>query len=171
LSVVSSITHVMLQEKKSISETLEEINHYLNFRCDGVELVTFFISIYNKKTKEFEYINAGHRTPILIKKDTGELSFLEGKASILGALPNVDYSSSTLTFNRGDEMILYTDGLVEIYNDNTGEDYNDETLMRTISESIDLEIEDKLNSIIEKINLFKNGSIRDDIIIIGIEVL
>ncbi|MDY6968516.1 MAG: SpoIIE family protein phosphatase, partial [Spirochaetota bacterium] len=61
LSVVSSITHVMLQEKKSISETLEEINHYLNFRCDGVELVTFFISIYNKKTKEFEYINAGHR--------------------------------------------------------------------------------------------------------------
>ncbi|MDY6933354.1 MAG: SpoIIE family protein phosphatase [Spirochaetota bacterium] len=172
LSVISIIAHVMLKDKKSIENTVKEMNHYLISRYKGIELITLFIGIFNKKTRILSYINAGHLAPIIIRNDNKNLLFLPGRAKILGADPDTEYPSYRYTLKKNDQLILYTDGIVEIHNDETNKAFIEENLLDTISQNIEVDVEGKLNSIIEHINKNKlHESIQDDITLIGVEIL
>lgn len=171
LSMTSSITNAMLKEKKSIERTVLEINHFLNYRYKGIELITLFIGIFNKKTREMVYINAGHCTPILIKNEKKNLSYLEGRSKILGADPSAKYFSSKFTLSRRDELFFYTDGVIELYDEKNNALFSEKNLIELISKNRDLDIQRKINAVIDNINSFDSEAIRDDITLIGIKIL
>jgi len=171
LSMTSSIMNAMLMEKLSIERAVEEINHFLNYRYNGVDLITMFVGVYNKSTRELIYVNAGHCTPVLIKSAKKEITSLEGRSKILGADPSANYFSSKCILGKNDEIILYTDGLVEIFNENMDAQLNEKILMDIIYQHRNKNVDQKLKAIIDIISEFKNGAIRDDITIIGIQIL
>jgi sigma-B regulation protein RsbU (phosphoserine phosphatase) len=171
LSMISSIASAMLSETKSIERTVDEINHFLNCRYKGIELITFFIGSYNRKTREMSYINAGHCAPIYVKHSEDNISLLEGRSKILGADPHARYSASKFSLEKGDEIFLYTDGVIEIYDQRTGNGFNENDLIETIFRNNNLDIEGKVNGIIEEINNFDNDTLKDDITLIGIKIL
>jgi serine phosphatase RsbU (regulator of sigma subunit) len=70
--------HAMLREKKPLAMAIEEINHFLNNRYRGTELITLFAGIYNNSTRELTYINAGHCAPLLINHGKRQHYQLEG---------------------------------------------------------------------------------------------
>ena len=171
LSMTSSITNAMLKEKKSIERTVFEINHFLNYRYKGIELITLFVGIFNKKTREMVYINAGHCTPIIIENDNKNISYLEGRSKILGADPSARYFSSKFTLSRRDELFFYTDGVIEIYDEKNNALFSEKDLISLVSKNRDLDVQRKLNAVIDNINSFDSETIRDDITLIGIKIL
>ncbi len=170
LSMTSSIINAMLMEKKTIERAVEEVNHFLTRRYNGVDLITLFAGVYDKSTRELAYINAGHCAPVLIRSGRKDLSTLEGRSKILGADPDASYSSSRFAFSRGDELILYTDGLVELYDERTEEQFCENRLLEVVSRARDAAIEDKIRMIREKAEGF-GEAIHDDITVIGIKIL
>ncbi len=170
LSMTSSIINAMLMEKKTIERAVEEINHFLTRRYNGVDLITLFVGVYDKSTRELVYINAGHCAPVLVRSGRKDLSTLEGRSKILGADPDANYSSSRFAFNRGDELILYTDGLVELYDERTEEQFCESRLLEVVSRAREAGIEDKIRMIREKAESF-GEAIHDDITVIGIKIL
>lgn len=60
---------------------------------------------------EIELANAGHCTPLLIRR--GEVTRLEGGGLPLGLFCEGTYAAETLKLERGDSLLLYTDGLTE----------------------------------------------------------
>jgi phosphoserine phosphatase RsbU/P len=60
---------------------------------------------------EIEIANAGHCTPLLIRR--GEVTRLEGGGLPLGLFCEGTYAAQTLRLERGDSLLLYTDGLLE----------------------------------------------------------
>ncbi len=171
LSMTSSIVTAMLREKKGIERAVQEINHFLNFRYNGVDLITLFIGVFDRRTRELEYINAGHCAPILLRKGKREMEALEGRSKILGADPAANYFSSRCTLNRNDEMVLYTDGLVEIYNESTGEQFSEKNVQDILDRGFEGSIDDKIKMITDQIGRFGNEVVRDDITVIGIKIL
>ncbi len=171
LSMTSSIVHAMLREKKSIERAVDEVNHFLNYRYNGVDLISLFIGVYNKATRELVYVNAGHCAPVLIRSGQKGVSFLEGRSKILGADPSANYFSSRFSLGKNDEMILYTDGLVEIYHEKTAEHYGEKKFLDLISRNADRGIDEKVKAIAEYINGVSSEAINDDITVIGIKVL
>lgn len=171
LSMTSSIMNAMLMEKLSIERAVEEINHFLNYRYNGVDLITMFAGVYNQASRELVYVNAGHCTPLLIKSGKKEITSLEGRSKILGADPAASYFSSRCTLSKNDEIILYTDGLVEIFNENMDVQFNESVLLDILYQYRNKNVDHKLKAVIDIINEFKNGAIRDDITIIGIQIL
>ncbi len=169
LSALNSITYSMLREGMSLEMTFKEINYFLNNSFKGIELITLFIGIFDKTTRELVYINAGHRVPILIKSDKKELSYIEGREKILGADPDADYNSLKFSFEEKDELILYTDGVIEIFNDKTGEQLDEKRFLKIIAENFDQNIDGKISAIENDIN-YHSESIKDDITIIGVEI-
>lgn len=170
LSMTSSIINAMLMEKKTIERAVEEVNHFLTRRYNGVDLITLFVGVYDKATRELVYINAGHCAPVLIRAGKRELSSLEGRSKILGADPEAVYSSSRFALARGDELVLYTDGLVELYDERTGEQFCENTLLEVVSRAREAGMDEKIRMIMEKAEGF-GGAIHDDITVIGIRVL
>lgn len=75
-------------------------------------VVAFFAAVLDKNDMTLCYSNAGQPHPYLIRgKDVHELP-LEGAA--LGFEQAVTYAENTVRLLRGDVLIAYTDGLVEI---------------------------------------------------------
>ncbi|MCU0821201.1 MAG: serine/threonine-protein phosphatase [Spirochaetes bacterium] len=169
LSAINSVTYSMLREGMTLEKTFAEINFFLNNTFKGIELLTLFIGIFDRSSKEMEYINAGHIFPILIRREKKEVSFIENRGKILGADSDMIYSSSAIKLDSGDELILYTDGIVEIFDECRGERLDDERLMKIIKDNINENVDGKINAVEKDINYF-NDSIKDDITIIGVEI-
>ena len=169
LSAVNGITHAMLAEEKKFETTFIEINNYLNNSYRGIELITLFIGIFNRKTKVMEYINAGHGAPVIVKKRENKIYHIEGRSKILGADPDAQYSASRIVLEKDDELILYTDGVMEIYNEETGINMDEEKFIQIIQDNINKDIDGKIIEI-EKNIKFHSKDVKDDITIIGVKV-
>lgn len=81
-------------------------------------LTGILIRLFDEK---FEIVNAGHPAPILYKKKTNECSFVRlGNKSVgvigIAGFP-VFYESLFYDFEDGDELILFSDGVIDIKNE------------------------------------------------------
>jgi sigma-B regulation protein RsbU (phosphoserine phosphatase) len=169
LTMTNSIMHGMLRENKPIESAIEEINHFLNYSYQGTELITLFAGVYNNITRELTYINAGHCAPVHITKNRKSFYPLAGRSKIIGADPNANYFPSKLTLEKDDELIFYTDGIIEIYDEKTDHEFNEKSLYDIIAKNLDADIERKIHEIVEHISKF-NHTIKDDITIIAVKI-
>ena len=77
------------------------------------------------------FVNAGHNPPVLLRGGKAEL--LKSRPSLaLGAMPEVHYRVGDLHLEPGDEIYLYTDGIVE-QPDSSGKLYGEDRLLRVLS--------------------------------------
>ncbi|HPJ38359.1 MAG TPA: PAS domain S-box protein [Spirochaetota bacterium] len=119
----------------------------------------------------FTFSKGGHPNPILYKASTGEVSLLECKGTILGKFEDAEYYEEKLFLEKGDRIFLYTDGLPETRNDNKNI-YGFSNVPALIKESHRHSLSDTLDTVFDKLNIFKGSAeIDDDIVLIGIEML
>ena len=115
-------------------EAFERINRSLNdLNLD--KFVTAIMGLFNTKTHQVTFVNAGHMGPIL-KRKNGEVRSLEieGAGLPLGILDSTTYGSSTFKIESGDVFLMYTDGVNECMNP-SGEVLGTERLLGEIRES------------------------------------
>ncbi|MCL8026470.1 PP2C family protein-serine/threonine phosphatase [Nocardioides bruguierae] len=61
----------------------------------------------------YELRTAGHPSPLLRSAGTGRWRALPGEGPILGLVDGVSFGGTHGTLERGDSLVLYTDGMVE----------------------------------------------------------
>lgn len=97
---------------------ISRINNLLNRVFHESNFVTlFYCELSNDKNGLIIYTNAGHNNPILYRNKTDDFESLETTGQILGPFPNERYSTESTFLNKGDILLLYTDGLVEARNE------------------------------------------------------
>lgn len=64
---------------------------------------------------DLRFVNAGH-VPGLLIRATGEVEKLEATGTPIGLLPSCDYTAGTTRLEKGDLLVLYTDGINEAEN-------------------------------------------------------
>jgi sigma-B regulation protein RsbU (phosphoserine phosphatase) len=78
--------------------------------------VTVFYCILDPKTGVLRYANGGHNPPY-VHRAAGPIEPLNGAGGlVLGAMPGVRFPTHTVQLLRGDELVLYTDGVTEAFN-------------------------------------------------------
>jgi sigma-B regulation protein RsbU (phosphoserine phosphatase) len=90
-------------------------NHLNRFLCDHAEVgryATMFFGILDDNGG-LEYINAGHPSPILIRRSgSTEEAFTEGSFPV-GLVPEAEYSTACVKLEPGDTLVLFSDGVTE----------------------------------------------------------
>jgi phosphoserine phosphatase RsbU/P len=76
--------------------------------------VTAFFLRLEPATAQIEVVNAGHNPAALVKPD-GSVQMIEASGTPLGILPGMEYKAETLGFSGGSRLLLYTDGLTEVF--------------------------------------------------------
>ena len=78
--------------------------------------VTVFYCILDPKTGALRYANGGHNPPY-VRRAAGPIESLNGAGGlVLGAMPGVRSPTHTVQLLRGDQLVLYTDGVTEAFN-------------------------------------------------------
>ncbi|MGH9655925.1 MAG: PP2C family protein-serine/threonine phosphatase [Bryobacteraceae bacterium] len=72
---------------------------------------TFFFGLFDEPTRTLTYTNAGHLPPLLFRGN--EVISLDSNGTIVGAFPWASYGEDRLTFEPGDLLVCYTDGITE----------------------------------------------------------
>jgi len=152
----------------SLDDLICKLNEKVMFSAHGEKFITLFLGKYNYKTRELNYINAGHNQPILYGKKSGTLSFLADGCVGMGMLDNIPFvSSGKRIIDEPSKLLCYTDGLTELID---GREISFGT--KEIEEGIinDNTIEDNISQIIQKQGINTDSpAIIDDISILGIE--
>ena len=149
--IVNQINDRVIEEKG-------EIQNYLT----GV-----LVRLYEDK---FELVDAGHPAPILYKKSTGECNYIElGDKSVgvigIAGFP-VFYESIFCDFEDGDELILFSDGVIDIKNEN-GEYFGKERLLKAAKVMVGMSAAEQVSYIANDIYSFcANCEQNDDLTII-----
>lgn len=107
----------------SPKECMMEVSHYLCYNNDSMMFVTAFYGILNVDTGEVHYCDAGHLPPYILSID-GTLKKIPKEGGIaLGVIEGLEQantllSEKSLQLEKGDSLILFTDGLTESVNQN-----------------------------------------------------
>ena len=133
---------------------LEYLIHALNDKvmqgAKGEKFITFFIGIYNSKTRKFKYVNAGHNHPFVTN---GRSSKTLDKGCIgLGMLEEIPFLElDEVEISSNSTLVLYTDGVVELENEE-GEFFEMERLKKLIKNYYPLNMEDLNNLLFSKLD-------------------
>ena len=120
--LVKNIIHQEFYNQKDADlwEIVNEINDRVIEEKGDIQnyLTGVLVRLYEDK---FELVDAGHPAPILYKKKTGECDFVQlGKKAVgvigIAEFP-VFYESLFFDFEDGDELILFSDGVIDIQNE------------------------------------------------------
>lgn len=125
------------------------------------------VRLYEDK---FELVDAGHPAPILYRKKTGECNFLKLGEKSVGAIGiagfPVYYESMFYDFEDGDELILFSDGVIDIKNENE-EYFGKERLLESVKINLDKSAAEQVSFIANSIYSFcGNREQNDDLTII-----
>jgi sigma-B regulation protein RsbU (phosphoserine phosphatase) len=116
----------------SASECMTYSNGLLAQESANSMFVTVFYGIYNIKTGEVRYTNAGHNPPYLMKTDGNIIQLPLSKNLVVGVMDDFEFTEETLTLEPGDTLLLYTDGVTEAFNSHE-EDFGEKRLEETLS--------------------------------------
>ncbi|MCG6139263.1 PP2C family protein-serine/threonine phosphatase [Leptospira mtsangambouensis] len=120
-------------------------------------------------TKEIQYSIAGHPPLVRIEKDSGP-KFMEGMGTLIVSFLKPNLKDFTITPNSGDRILLYSDGILEVF-DEAGEIYGEEHLFTSIKNHSDKKGEEFLNALYEDSMSFSAKRISDDMSMLLLEIL
>jgi sigma-B regulation protein RsbU (phosphoserine phosphatase) len=155
----------------SLGEVLTKANSRLCEGNDAGMFVTTWIGYLNLKTGELRYANAGHNLPLLKRKD-GKFEYLKMPAGfVLAGMDGIKYKEQSLMMSPGDELFVYTDGVVEATNVNK-ELYGDARLEECLNSHPDETAKQLCESVLDDVNRFYEGEEQfDDITELSLKFL
>lgn len=120
MSNLQAMIKTISNKSFEIKEATRDINNLMKKNLSVGNFITFFWGILNEKNKTFEYVNAGHNPPFLLRNDG--VKKLDKGGIILGImdLPS-QYESEILKLQSDDLICLYTDGFIEATDENDNE--------------------------------------------------
>ena len=112
---------------KTPSEILRDINSAILKGNQKSMFVTCFLAILDRRDGHIVYANAGHNPPII--GSNRNFRFLKSNPGLLlGCFKDTYVKDEEITLNKGDSIILYTDGVTEARNIN-GDFFGEQRLL------------------------------------------
>jgi serine phosphatase RsbU (regulator of sigma subunit) len=161
--------------KDSIFNTaslIRRFNQLLWAQCrDADSFITLFYCILHPHNNKLIYTSAGHNPPLLFTDEAHQHIALSTTQLIIGILENVEYSKQEVPINKGDVLLIYSDGLIEATNKHD-EEFGMKRLIDLIQEKNKLSVKQIIQHICQSLNDFLQGkSLEDDLTIAVAKIL
>ena len=135
MSLHSSVARIAKGQQESPATIVSRINLWL---CQHTQLyddggfITLFCGVLQLSTGQLDWCTAGHPIPLLHNLSTDEiepLAIMDESAMPVGMVEESEYETHSALIDRGSRLVIYSDGLEEIYPDGTGEAFGPDGIM------------------------------------------
>lgn len=144
------------------ADPVKVFNHINKFLCRHAEVgryATMFIGIVGEDGM-FEYIKAGHPSPLLLRNGTVSELYTEGSFPV-GLIPEAEYTSARLQLEPDDTLVLFSDGVTEA--ENPSHDLFEVTgLSHVLDGQKVVPVEELQKTILEAVRGFSKGADQSD---------
>lgn len=122
-----------IRNNYSIRIICQKVNQLLYESMQPGNFVTAVYGVLDIKNHIFTFSNCGHDLPLLLRAD-GTIERLREGGPVLGVAPEATYEERPVYINKDDIVILFTDGVVEVFNDDD-EQFGEERLIGIIQQN------------------------------------
>ena len=166
-SMMLGCIHALFRTGATLAEAVDQLNRFMCERSSG-RFATMFICTLNEKGHG-EFISAGHNPAYVFRPVTGGVDELASNNIIVGAFDTAQYEATTLKLDKGDVLVVYSDGLTEAEKPD-GEMLGEEAVKQVILAEAGAGAGHLEQKLLEAIQAFTQGqSQSDDITIMIIE--
>ena len=129
---------------------------------------TIFYMLFNSSTGLLKYCSAGHPPAVLLSPNK-PLRLLSTSGPMIGLQIDSTYEEREEVLNRGDKVILYTDGVIEYINADK-EYYGSERFYQLLEKLKGESVEKIIKEICASLKEYGGGAPqKDDVSLLGIE--
>lgn len=166
---IQAFLQIICRQNINIEQATGLINDLIYSNTSDGRFITFFWGLLNDNDKTFQYVNAGHNYPLLIRD--GKITKLKKGGMIFGVTKTkIPYISETIKLHKDDVLIFFTDGVSEAMN-KKGEEFSDERLEKLAISLTDKNANDILQEIKYDVQKFSKDTVQsDDITLIVLKV-
>ena len=144
-----------------------------SFVCDQIGLQGFYFTAaagrFAQSGRRMTFASAGHPPTMLVSD--GRLRLLESRGAILGCV--IDAGScecvEEIDLTPGDRLVLYTDGLIEVFNDRD-EMLGVEGLEELVRKSAQKALPEMKQAILDGVAEWRHGPLSDDMSLVLVEL-
>jgi sigma-B regulation protein RsbU (phosphoserine phosphatase) len=157
----------ILRQTNDLQKVMTELNHLIYLNAIAEKFITCFVAIYDRKTRELHYVNAGHNAPVLLYEDNS-YHLLEEGCTMLGILETLPFLSvTTVQVPPRSLLLAYTDGLTEVF-DQEDTEYGLENTIRFLQQNRYVCSSRLHVQLLHELNLFNSQvSFSDDITLLS----
>jgi PAS domain S-box-containing protein len=147
-----------------------ELNRFLIEEIDAGMFITVAAASIDTHLRRMVFAGAGHPPAMLVRRGQGPL-LLESRSTILGVLPDaVDTTPSLeLQLEPGDRIILYTDGITEVFN-SRGEMLGIEGIREIVRQTSILPAQEMKHGILDGVAAWRSGPPSDDVSLVLVHI-
>lgn len=178
-AMVTAMIQIAVKELQSYAEQpaefMQRLNAMMHESMQATGQTIFATASYcylDLETRQLSYIQAGARHGIYTPSDPDLRSCIfDGKhiGLALGLLPEAEYTEDRIQLNSQDEVILYTDGVIEAAMNE--EEYSEARLLNFLETHRNDDLPKMIDGLIESVQAFtQNNGMDDDVCLIGLRV-
>ena len=156
------------RKQPDLAKALSQLNgKFVELNQDERSYITVAAVRIDKNAGLLRYAIAGHNAPILLKNDVGIHEIEDAAPPISNWFPDVTYQEKELPFEKGNILVLLTDGVTECVNAK-GEQFGIERAENVLIQSHSAE--DFIGKLKAALTVFSGGNFSDDITAIALEL-
>ena len=124
-------------------------NEHMFRNTDPERFSTLFLGILDPENSELTYSNAGHNLPFIVN-EKGSVKRLEMGNIVLGAIEDVTYEEDSLKLEKGDTLLVFSDGISEAINPDE-EEFGEDPLPALVNANRESTAMGLIDTIIEEV--------------------
>lgn len=105
-----------IRNNYSIRTIASKVNNLVFESVKAGSFVTAVYGVLDSRNHIFTFTNCGHNLPFLVRAG-GTVEYLKEGGQVLGVAPNAQYEERPIWIGAGDIIVLYTDGVTEVFDD------------------------------------------------------
>ena len=170
MSSLQTAIRTMAPDASSAAEILERINRFYIHNIHFTTFVTVFMAQFDPITRTLTYVNAGHNPPAVRRRANSEIIWLRPTAPAIGLAEDFHARMESIGFSEGDSLLLYTDGITEVYN-TRDEEFGQERLAQLVQQHADRPVQDLLQAVRQAVSAFGgNRPLVDDVTMVALRI-
>jgi len=114
MSSVATAFNIFTRTDPTPADLMRELNATLAPKTAPTKFVTLVVGLLDPTTGHVEFANAGHVPPLVVS--SAGVDALRSTDLVVGLFPHAQYRNQPLQLERGDALVLFTDGVTEAEN-------------------------------------------------------
>jgi len=165
MALLLAMLRTLVDEKLEPAELVARLNVQVSRHAPGTRFITLFYAVFDPRTGELTYVNAGHTAPLLLRND-GSIERLTEGGIALGMFAHSTYEPGHATIQPNELVATYSDGITEAENPK-GQPFDESGLESTLRANRGLEISAVGSAVVRAVELYTADTrLADDLTIL-----
>jgi len=148
-------------------DAIRELNRRFQLKDD--RYFTMIYGLFDTHSSILRMAQAGHPSPILIRKD-GRLQILGSGGMPIGVWPDIEFDCFDVSIKHGDRLLLYSDGVTECKSVH-GETFGEDRVVDCLEQLSTRPLDELLGELMDVVRSWRGDSeFEDDLSLLAIEM-